>query len=97
MRACHAGIEEPEEGEELGTMKTQALADEIKAAKSCPSPHLAKMIRQAAGVTQRRFAAELGVDRVTLARWEAGTMRPRMEMRARWAQTLEDLQRAAAA
>jgi transcriptional regulator with XRE-family HTH domain len=34
-----------------------------------------KRIRRALGLTQERLARALGVDRVTVARWEGGTYR----------------------
>lgn len=37
-------------------------------------------LRQAAGFTQQSFAAALGVDRSTVAKWEAGKAAPRVEM-----------------
>lgn len=41
-----------------------------------------KRIREAAGLTQQRIADELGVDRVTVARWETGIRRiPKMAER----------------
>jgi transcriptional regulator with XRE-family HTH domain len=55
------------------------------------------MIRQAAGVSQLRFAKEVGVHRITLSRWESGACRPRADARARYAQLITDLQRELAA
>jgi transcriptional regulator with XRE-family HTH domain len=43
------------------------------------------------------MAAELGVHRVSLARWECGERFPRGELRARYAQLLEELREAVAA
>lgn len=52
-----------------------ALLDEIRAHR-LPDPSLARAVRRAARVSQARLAQELGVSRVTVARWEAGTRRP---------------------
>jgi DNA-binding transcriptional regulator YiaG len=53
------------------------LIEAARARRSLPSPDLAKAIRRAAGVTQAEVAAELGVDPLTVYRWEAGRRRPR--------------------
>ena len=55
------------------------------------------MIRRAAHVSQTRMACELGVDRITLYRWESGLARPRSAARAKWAALLDELQRELAA
>ena len=69
-----------------------ALVEEIRAAKRLPSPAMARAIRLAADVSQERIAAELGVHRVTVARWEAGARRPRGQHRAAYAELLRQLQ-----
>jgi transcriptional regulator with XRE-family HTH domain len=48
-------------------------------------------IRIAAGATQADVARELRTFRETVARWEAGTRRPRGELRERYARLLEAL------
>lgn len=53
------------------------LIEVARARRSLPPPELAKAIRQAAGVTQAEVAAELGVDPLTVYRWEAKRRRPR--------------------
>lgn len=72
------------------------LIDEVREALSLPPPKVAKAIRQAARVTQARMAEELGIHRVSLARWEDGKRAPRGEMRARYAGLLRDLEEAIA-
>jgi transcriptional regulator with XRE-family HTH domain len=57
-----------------------------------PSPARARLIRKDAGVTQERLAAELGVIRETVARWEMGTRQPRGELRDRYAVLLRELE-----
>lgn len=42
-----------------------------------PDPQRARRIREAAGVSQHRLAAELNVTRATVARWESGDRTPR--------------------
>ena len=72
------------------------LVDQVAAARRLPAPRLAKAIRESAGVSQLRLAAELGVHRATVMRWEDGACRPRGEMLVRYAELLHDLQRVAA-
>lgn len=70
-----------------------SLLDEVKAARRLPDPPIARMIREAAGVSQLRFAKEVGVHRITLSRWESGVCRPRGDARARYARLIAELQR----
>lgn len=67
------------------------LIDEVRAARQLPSPHLAREIRRASGLTQGRIADDLGVHPVTLARWEAGTRAPRGAQRLAYARLLAAL------
>jgi transcriptional regulator with XRE-family HTH domain len=60
-------------------------------ARRLPSPAAARAIRLGAGVTQQELADELAVDRVTVARWEAGDRTPRGQLRLRYVQVLEQL------
>ena len=73
------------------------LLAEVRATRDLPAPAAAREIRRAAHVTQARMAEALGVDRTTLARWEAGAMRPRPAQRARWSELLLQLEREVAA
>lgn len=41
---------------------------------------LIKDLRTAKGMPQREFAAALGVDRTTIAKWETGAALPRADM-----------------
>jgi HTH-type transcriptional regulator/antitoxin MqsA len=61
-----------------------------------PPPKVAAAIRVAAGVTQERLAAELGVHRVSVVRWETGRRHPRGAQRAAYGRLLRDLQAATA-
>jgi DNA-binding transcriptional regulator YiaG len=67
------------------------LIDEVRRIRRLPSPPMAREIRRAAAVSQSRLAAELGVHRVTVTRWELGTRAPRGEVRLAYAALLEDL------
>ncbi|WP_022891229.1 helix-turn-helix transcriptional regulator [Agromyces subbeticus] len=71
------------------------LVEEVRAQKAAlPSPVTARLIRLAADVTQARMAQELGVSRVTIARWEAGTRRPRGKMMLDYRRVLDELREA---
>ena len=69
-----------------------ALVDEIRAARRLPPPEVARAIRHAAGASQARCAAEIGVHRVTLARWELGQRRPNGRHREAYAELLTSLE-----
>ena len=64
------------------------MLDQVREASKLPTPEIARLIRFAAGVTQAEMADELGVHRVTFARWEAGTRVPSRKSRAAWNQQL---------
>jgi DNA-binding transcriptional regulator YiaG len=74
-----------------------ALAEHVRAARRLPPPVIARAIRAEAGVSQQQLAAELGVNRVTVARWELGARVPRGELRIRYTTLLEELAEAVAA
>lgn len=67
---------------------------EIAGRRSSPDPKIAQATRRAAGVTQEWAAAELGVHRVTFARWEEGRVVPRGVNRQRWTELLRILREA---
>ena len=67
------------------------LVDEVRRSRSLPGPTLARAIREAAGVSQVRLAAELGVHRMTVARWEAGERMPTGARRSAYADVLAEL------
>lgn len=71
------------------------LIREVQAARRLPSPAAARAIRLAAEVGQTRMAQELGVNRVTVYRWECGSRRPRGLLLARYLDILEALRREA--
>ena len=68
-----------------------SLIEEIRESRTVPTPKVARLIRVSAGVTQDRMAREVGVHRVTLARWESGESQPRGEGRSRYALLLAAL------
>ena len=41
-----------------------------------PSPAYIATLREALGLTQARFGERIGVDKMTVSRWERGTVRP---------------------
>lgn len=71
------------------------LIDEVRA-RQLPSVKVRRAIRLAAGVSQMRMAAELGVHRLTFIRWENGTHEPRDGSRERYARLLAELQQVSA-
>lgn len=73
------------------------LLDQVRLSRRMPPPAMARAIRTSAGVSQERLAAELGVHRLTVIRWETGRCVPRGEVRARYAALLTELQRAVTA
>ena len=68
------------------------LLTEVREALSLPPPPVARAIRVAAHQSQGRIAKEMGVHRVTVARWETGERAPRGELRARYPRLLAQLQ-----
>jgi len=71
---------------------TGAVVAQLRARK-LPKPEVAKAIRLGAGATQEACAAELGVTRVTYARWEGGKRTPRGALREAYAKQLAELAR----
>lgn len=59
--------------------------------RQLPAPAVARAIRVAAHLTQEELAREIGVDRVTLARWEAGRRRPQSLMAERYGRALAEI------
>lgn len=73
-----------------------SLIDEVRESRQLPTPPVARAIRIAAGVSQQRLADELGVQRNTVSRWEAGERHPSSSLRARYARLLLQLDAAIA-
>lgn len=74
-----------------------ALVERVRRAKRLPSPAVARAVRLAANVSQADVAGELGVHRVTVARWESGDRRPSGDLLDRYVQLLADLREATGA
>lgn len=74
---------------------TTGLVEQVKLTRRLPPAPVAKAIRAAAGVSQQQVADELGVDRVTVARWEGGQRRPRGALLSRYVDLLDALREAA--
>lgn len=70
------------------------LIEELRTRRELPPPEVARMIREAAGVSQRRLGQELGVTKETIARWESGTHRPRASRVSAYARLLRDIEAA---
>ncbi len=68
-----------------------SLLNEVRESLSLPAPGAARQIREAAGVSQARLAAELGVHELTVARWEAGTRTPHGDLRLAYGRLLAGL------
>lgn len=62
------------------------------ALRRLPKPEKARRIRMDAGATQADLAKALGVNRVTVARWELGTRRPRGPLAEQYGELLRHLQ-----
>lgn len=70
------------------------LIEEVRA-RQLPAVKVRRAIRLAAGVSQVRMAAELGIHRLTFVRWEKGSIEPRGDNRERYARLLAELQQVA--
>jgi len=70
--------------------RVRALAMKLDRA---PSPGYVTALREAMGLTQAEFGDSVGVDKMTVSRWERGTLRPSDESLA----ALERLRKSATA
>jgi transcriptional regulator with XRE-family HTH domain len=70
------------------------LVNRVRAGRKLPTPAMQREIRKAAGVSQAQVAAELGVQRVTVARWETGLRKPSPRLLERYVELLEQLREA---
>ena len=71
-----------------------ALLEEVRESLALPAPAVARQIREAAGVSQARLAAELGVRELTVHRWETGIRTPQRGLRLSYARLLRELDEA---
>jgi DNA-binding transcriptional regulator YiaG len=51
----------------------------LSALDRAPSPGYIVRLREGLGLTQKEFAERVGVDKMTVSRWERGTVRPSTE------------------
>ena len=68
-----------------------ALLEEVRESLALPGPDIRRQIREAAGVSQDRLAAELGVHKLTVHRWESGTRTPQGDLRRAYGRLLAEL------
>lgn len=59
--------------------RVRALATPLHATRTGPSPGFIATLRKALGLTQRELGERVGVDKMTVARWEWGKVRPSAE------------------
>jgi DNA-binding transcriptional regulator YiaG len=71
------------------------LLDKVRAEQALPPPRVRRSIREAAGVSQRAVASELGISGMTVSRWEDGTRSPRGELAALYVALLAQLREVA--
>jgi transcriptional regulator with XRE-family HTH domain len=69
----------------------KALTTKARIRRELPPPAVRRAIREAAGVSQADIAAALGVDRVTVTRYESGARTPRGERLAAYVRVLREL------
>jgi transcriptional regulator with XRE-family HTH domain len=73
-------------------MRADGLLAEVRRERQLPPPRTLRLIRLTAGVSQARLAHELGIGRVSVARYELGMRKPRGDLLARYLELLESLQ-----
>lgn len=59
--------------------RIRALAMGLNASNAPPSPGFITTLREALGFTQAELGERVGVDKMTVSRWERGTMNPSEE------------------
>lgn len=68
-------------GEVLFTPDAARFIDRVQTlamrTPSAPTPGYVRTLREALGLTQAELAERIGVDKMTVARWEWGKLRPR--------------------
>jgi len=68
--------------------RIRALASDMD---SPPSPAFITALREAAGLTQEELGRRIGRDKLTVSRWECGTLRPSREALARLRELFQEL------
>lgn len=70
-------------GEVLFKPEAVRLIDRVQAmamqTPKSPTPGYIRTLREALGMTMEEFAQQIGVDKMTVARWEWGKLHPRKE------------------
>jgi len=59
--------------------RVRALATPLHASRTGPSPGFITTLRKALGLTQLELGERVGVDKMTVSRWERGTVHPSEE------------------
>jgi transcriptional regulator with XRE-family HTH domain len=67
------------------------LLNQARHRRELPDPAIRRLIRERAGLTQSEVAQVLGVDRVTVTRWESGQRTPLRRTGAAYCLLLERL------
>lgn len=67
------------------------VAEEALARRMLPAPSERRAIREAAGVSQRRLARDVGVTATAVATWESGRSEPRGDHLVQYARVLVEL------
>jgi DNA-binding XRE family transcriptional regulator len=80
---------------ELARSAGSPLATLVRDAR-LPAPAERKRIREAAGVSLRQMAAELGVSPMSTSAWERGEVEPRLDHAAAYGRLLAELESAVA-
>lgn len=75
----------------IGRCTLSGLVEQVRLRRRLPPLLMRKAIREAAGLSQAALAREVGVDRVTVARWEAGRRTPRSRYLEAYVGVLEAL------
>ncbi|XVV39773.1 helix-turn-helix transcriptional regulator (plasmid) [Streptomyces sp. CA-100214] len=65
--------------------------DAVVDADTLPPPRIRQQLRIAGGLTQAEVAKAIGVQRVAVARWEAGLTQPHRNNRLKYAELLRRL------
>ena len=69
----------------------EGLVAEARLRRSLPPPAVCRAIRESACVSQLEVARALGVDRVSVTRYESGQRSPRPAVRSRYVEVLSRL------
>jgi transcriptional regulator with XRE-family HTH domain len=67
------------------------LVAEARLRRALPPPAVCRAIRESAGISQLEVARVLGVDRVSVTRYESGVRLPRPAVRERYVELLSRL------